>query len=555
MENSIREARRASHGSVWKVLLGLLALIVCCSALPTLTSSDEHNDFEVCPEYQEVFQVYHRPQPTIQRCQQTLVQHHFGFSYGRPFVGRYVPPLACGYDFRRVLLNLTTVCMGTQFDRIAFIRLHGIEIWRTSTLEPRRSGSWSSFTRDVTAYSRLFQSPGEVTVELGNLIDENYDGVFNITLEVIFDYGAMGSDVADLIVGISEEVSVLRNSVRAVAKNFASGNAGEEFWYTNVPEEFTDMFGTDLPGHSPFREVRLKVDGRIAGVVWPFPVIFTGGIVPGLWRNIVSIDCFDLQEHEINLSPWLGILTDGKQHDVTLAVFGQNEKELGDWYLSGSLHVWIDEDLKEPECDMVEYSISGDVHTSGAVDASRGEAQMVTTASRQVVATSRIKTSWGWTVRTWQQSLLFRNTQVLAHRGLVQNVTHLTTGMDESLLNDHYIGDGYALRYNYPFSLNFTFTPMAEAFSFEAELAHGKHVHREIPRYLWPREEALQTTQVGKALYRRRYDAKSGSTSGDTKQDYFESRRNDQPYRRHVYAHNGSIEDDDPRFIARFLRT
>jgi len=168
-----------------------------------------------------------------------------------------VPPLACGYDFRRVLLNLTTVCMGTQFDRIAFIRLHGIEIWRTSTLEPRRSGSWSSFTRDVTAYSRLFQSPGEVTVELGNLIDESYDGVFNITLEVIFDYGAMGSDVADLIVGISEEVSVPRNSVRAVAKIFASGNEGEEFWYTNVPDEFTDMFGTDLPGHSPFREVRL----------------------------------------------------------------------------------------------------------------------------------------------------------------------------------------------------------------------------------------------------------------------------------------------------------
>lgn len=37
----------------------------------------------------------------------------------------------------------------------------------------------------------------------------------------------------------------------------------------------------ELYGYSPFREIQLFVDGMLAGVAWPFPVIFTGGVVPG----------------------------------------------------------------------------------------------------------------------------------------------------------------------------------------------------------------------------------------------------------------------------------
>ena len=33
-------------------------------------------------------------------------------------------------------------------------------------------------------------------------------------------------------------------------------------------------------------EVQLLIDGHLAGVYWPFSIIFTGGIVPGLWRPV-----------------------------------------------------------------------------------------------------------------------------------------------------------------------------------------------------------------------------------------------------------------------------
>lgn len=64
-------------------------------------------------------------------------------------------------------------------------------------------------------------------------------------------------------------------------------NGDEEFWYFNIANEFAD----DLPpgttiGQGPFREVRLLVDGMVAGAVFPYAVIFTGGIVPTAWRSV-----------------------------------------------------------------------------------------------------------------------------------------------------------------------------------------------------------------------------------------------------------------------------
>ena len=55
--------------------------------------------------------------------------------------------------------------------------------------------------------------------------------------------------------------------------------------YFNVANQFLG----DLPdgfafGDGPFREVRLLVDGVLAGAAFPYAVIFTGGIVPTAWR-------------------------------------------------------------------------------------------------------------------------------------------------------------------------------------------------------------------------------------------------------------------------------
>ena len=103
---------------------------------------------------------------------------------------------------------------------------------------------------------------------------------------------------------------------------------------------------------SPFREVQLFIDNNLVGASWPFPVVFTGGVVPGLHRPIVGIEAFDLREHEIDITAWLPYLSDGKQHTFTMRVAGivDDGKSSGlvtqtvgaSWYVSGKIFLWLD---------------------------------------------------------------------------------------------------------------------------------------------------------------------------------------------------------------------
>jgi hypothetical protein len=116
-----------------------------------------------------------------------------------------------------------------------------------------------------------------------------------------------------------------------------------EFWYSNVFSSDVHTFGSDpLPGHSPFREIQLLIDGRLAGVVWPFPVIFTGGIVPGLWRPVVGVDAFDIREDEIDITPWLPLLCDGESHAFAIRVVGIDDDGKGHGRLSETVgSYWV----------------------------------------------------------------------------------------------------------------------------------------------------------------------------------------------------------------------
>jgi hypothetical protein len=70
-------------------------------------------------------------------CEEVLVVHSFGYSYGQPFISSYTPP-EC--KFNRVTWNLTVVSAGRQFDRLGIVYLGDIEVFRTSTAEPTANG-------------------------------------------------------------------------------------------------------------------------------------------------------------------------------------------------------------------------------------------------------------------------------------------------------------------------------------------------------------------------------------------------------------------------------
>lgn len=268
---------------------------------------------------------------------------------------------------------------GYQFDRLGLLYLGDIEVWRTSTPEPLPPpGVRSTYVKDMTEYLNLWNSPQDVIFDLGNVLNKDYDGHFNTTLTATFfelDVGARKEPPADLIIPISTRdsssnrashftipgetaintISFPRNVHRAIFTVAATGQANEEFWWGNVLQSKVDTFKHTtglMPGLSPFREVQVLIDGFLAGVDWPFPVIFTGGVIPSLHRPIVGLQTFDLREHQIDITPWLPLLCDGKQHTFAIRVVGVEDDGMGrchlsesvsdSWYVTGKIFVWLD---------------------------------------------------------------------------------------------------------------------------------------------------------------------------------------------------------------------
>ena len=216
----------------------------------------------------------------------------------------------------------------------------------------------------MSNYLALFKESQKLIFDLGNLVDATYTAPYYATLTATFFTAEDTVVPADMILPVSARQSannagsafsipqqvaintltLPRNVGKAVLTIAATGQIDEEFWYSNVLSSEVDTFpgaGT-LLGYSPFREVQLLIDSMLAGVAWPFPIIFTGGVVPGLWRPIVGIDAFDLREDEIDISPWLPLLCDGLSHTFEIRVAGINDDGHGNGQLTETVgSYWV----------------------------------------------------------------------------------------------------------------------------------------------------------------------------------------------------------------------
>lgn len=269
---------------------------------------------------------------------------------------------------------MTVTSRGINYDRLSLLYFGDTELWRSTTAMPVRTGIYYTFSKDMTAYMPLLRTQQKVIMQLDNLYDSVFTGNFNVTITALYydDDASNGTiNPPDAVLPISsrssaqDKTSVFslpdanasvaltfpRNAERAVVSVFASGNGNEEFWYTDVPAQFTETFGNSsfANGYGPFREVQVLIDGELAGMVWPAPIVFTGGINTGLWSPIVGIDAFDLGSVDVDVSPWLGTLCDGDSHVFELKVVGYDWSTntfgtvASNWYASAAVFLWLDD--------------------------------------------------------------------------------------------------------------------------------------------------------------------------------------------------------------------
>ncbi|KAI0456686.1 peptide N-acetyl-beta-D-glucosaminyl asparaginase amidase A-domain-containing protein [Xylaria acuta] len=461
-------------------------------------------------------------------CAVVLMEHTFANSYGAPFVGNYTPPKC---DFDHVVINFTTLVRGRQYDRTGVFYLGDNEIWRTSTAEPTSYGIRWEWLKDMTAFLSLWKQPQTLIFDLENIVDGTYTGLLNTTLTATFfatraaaggggkpkaKAKQVGSRPADLIVPVSQRLGAEgkpsqfvypaqearstvadfpRNANRAVLTVDVKGQGNEEFWWSNVPqsaaEAFAPTYGGAYPGYSPFREVQVLIDGHLAGVWWPFPVIYTGGVVPQLHRPIVGVQAFDIAEHEIDVSPFLPLLCDGASggHTFEIKILGLVDDGASgaalsattddEWYVTGKIFVWLDDDAAA-----VTTGTLGSFYTSAPTIAlTQRLTQNATGAnetleynlavSRSLAVSSYVKTQKAEGTVTWSQSLSYSNIGGVSGYGNNNLNTFSISGADAATGP----GTNYATSYAYPLFANSTADVSPEGnLTLWAQVDQGLHV-------------------------------------------------------------------------------
>lgn len=357
------------------------------------------------------------------------------------------------------------------------------------------------------------------------MITDVYTGDFNTTLTATFflddSVDVATASPADLIIPISARQSASdgvsqftlpadnatntiafpQNAKRAVFSVSANGQSNEEFWWSNVLQSDVSAFAATagtFPGYSPWREVQVFIDGQLAGVDWPFPVVFTGGVVPSLHRPIVGPDAFDLKEHEIDITPWLGVLCDGTNHTFTIYVAGLLDnggteatitQTVGSsWYVTGKIFVWLDSDASSVTTGTVPVisAADPDVTVSQALTTSANgtvnETLTYDTAvSRSYSVSATITSQNSSSTVGWTQSLSYSNKAYVWAEGYAQINDFLTTGTDASVASANGVaGANYKTEYTYPLYCNTSFSYSTEGnLTIFADLIQGQNVYVE----------------------------------------------------------------------------
>ncbi|GFY83484.1 peptide-N4-(N-acetyl-beta-glucosaminyl) asparagine amidase A protein [Actinidia rufa] len=202
---------------------------------------------------------------------------------------------------------------------------------------------------------------GPATLETESIDFVNEESKLGFEHEKLTDIATMNYYVtpADLIIPISNmrkeegswfriekgadiglrKIKVPLNTSKAVLEVYVSFHGDDEFWYSNPPDSYLKMNNLSTGrGNGAFREILVNIDGIFAGSVIPLPVVYTGGVNPLLWEPIVGISAFNLPTYDFDLTPFLGMLLDGKSHAIGLGVVDS----IPFWLVDANLHLWLD---------------------------------------------------------------------------------------------------------------------------------------------------------------------------------------------------------------------
>jgi hypothetical protein len=254
----------------------------------------------------------------------------------------YAPPSGCPGPWAKVILEADiNLNAGVQYDRTANFWLGPVNIYFGTTAEPgsNLAPSWH-VENDLTDYSSLFYATQSGQADIGNTLCCGLTSTIYASASLEFyplEPGQAAPVVADQVIALSAGSSggtaTLNTSADRLSGTFtfptnvqaayldvyAQGQSSDEFWYTCVPNAVAAELQSCT--NTAFRETEIAIDGQLAGVAPVYPWIFTGGIDPFLWFPMPGVQTLNFTPYRVNLTPFAGLLSDGKPHTVSLGVY------------------------------------------------------------------------------------------------------------------------------------------------------------------------------------------------------------------------------------------
>lgn len=408
------------------------------SAAPNVVETDYQNPVVAEPPVSR---------PPTRACTTTLANNFpSNAADGSPqsFAGTLSPPAGCRGPWAKVVMDWTTSGAGRQFDRSASLTIGTTQVYFGTTAEPDPDGITYHFATDLTRYSALLKSPQPFTGGIGNYVDSTYVGVYYQTVRITYytaDRARPSPAEPDRVVGLgAQDVNATtpsadfamsnlpRNITRAVLEISIKGNGCDEQWFDDVPDDVSAKYpAAGLCGHGPYREVQAGIDGTRAGVAQYFPFIYSGGIVPTLWRPIVALGTFDMTYEDLDVTPFAGRLVDGKAHTLSLTVANAGDT----WNLAANLLLYTDHHAARTSGSLTRNTIAASAAVTTTERAlAHDDTKVTVTANRNSVLAGYVNTSAGRITTTVAQHVAYRNVDTVSDGGLVQDVAQADTGRD-----------------------------------------------------------------------------------------------------------------------------
>jgi hypothetical protein len=341
--------------------------------------------------------------------------------------------------------------------------------------------------RDVTDLTPVFKTSQTGEANIGNFVGVyngvTYNGIIyaNAELEfypaswrdrapatpdIVVPVNGSGGDAGTLSTStdqITQALNLPTNVERVYLDIIAQSQSNDEFWYFCVPNDQTSNL--ESCGNTAFRETEVSIDGQPAGVAPVYPWIFTGGIDPYLWEPIPGIQTLDFKPYRVDLTPFAGVLSDGKTHTVGIGVYNANSYFLA----TANLLVYQDHGKQKVSGAILRNTLTASpspVVTEDIVTAAGPEytGSVSVASNRKFTISGYVNTSHGRVETTVEQSVDFLSTQKfdVGASTDVQNAQQTSTVDSRVTTRDGFFSDTVEKHLSFPLTLDYSFVVNAD---------------------------------------------------------------------------------------------